>query len=293
MRAPIRFGLVELKVTSARTNFNANCKLFSSSTANLVLGGLELPYAVTHRTFFVQIGARFRESGTLFLGFSWAFMLIHHDSRSFFLEGPAGRLEAILWTPTRAGEPKIAAVFCHPHPVFGGTLHNKVIYQAAKSLDSLGIPVLRFNFRGAGLSAGEHDKGRGEQGDVQAAIDFLAQEFPNACLLVGGFSFGCWVGLRVGCVDSRVHELIGLGVPVNNSDFSYLEGCSKPKLIVQGMNDEHGGTEKLEAIVARVPGDTRVAFIQGADHFFTGRLDDLDQAITAWLTERHPELHKL
>ena len=220
-------------------------------------------------------------------------MQIHHDSRNFFLQGPAGKLEAILWTPTRAGVPTIAAVFCHPHPLFGGTLHNKVVYQAAKSLDALGISVLRFNFRGAGLSAGAHDRGQGERGDVQAAIDFLAQEFPNVSLLVGGFSFGSWVGLRVGCADARVKELIGLGMPVNNSDFSYMEKCSKPKLIVQGMNDEHGTPEKLEPVVARIPGDTRIAFVQGADHFFTGHLDQLNQAITAWLTERHPALKKL
>jgi alpha/beta superfamily hydrolase len=220
-------------------------------------------------------------------------MQIHHDSRNFFLQGAAGRLEAILWTPTRAGAPQIAAVFCHPHPLFGGTLHNKVVYHAAKSLDALGIPVLRFNFRGAGLSAGAHDQGQGEREDVQTAIDFLAQEFSNASLLVGGFSFGCWVGLRVGCADARVHELIALGMPVNNSDFTYLENCNKPKLIVQGMKDEYGAPEKLEPVVARMAGDTRVAFVQGADHFFAGHLDQLDQSITTWLTERHPELKKL
>src|SRR5215475_9085329 len=101
-------------------------------------------------------------------------MQIHHDSRKLFLGGPAGQLEAVLWVPTRAEQSPVAAVLCHPHPVFGGTLHNKVIYQAAKSLDSLGVPVLRFNFRGAGLSAGEHDRGIGERGDVETAVNFLA-----------------------------------------------------------------------------------------------------------------------
>jgi uncharacterized protein len=220
-------------------------------------------------------------------------MHIHHDSRNFFLRGPAGRLEAILWTPTRPGPAPLAAVFCHPHPLFGGTLHNKVVYQAAKSLDSLGIPVLRFNFRGAGLSAGEHDRGLGEQGDAQAAVDFLVQQYPDVPLLVGGFSFGSWVGLRVGCADARVHELIGLAIPVNRSDFRYLQTCDKPKLIVQGTEDQYGSWEKVEPVVARMAGDTRLNFIQGADHFFTGHLDQLDQAITAWLNERHPELQKL
>lgn len=220
-------------------------------------------------------------------------MHIHHDSRNFFLQGPVGRLEAILWTPTRAEASNRAAVLCHPHPLFGGTLHNKVVYQAAKSLDALGIPVLRFNFRGAGLSAGEHDRGLGERGDVQAAVDFLAGEFPNAALLVGGFSFGCWVGLRVGCADARVKELIGMGIPVNNSDFTYLENCDKPKLIVQGTSDEHGDWQKVEQLVAKIGGDTRLTFVQGADHFFSGRLDHLDGAITNWLVERHSELHKI
>jgi uncharacterized protein len=220
-------------------------------------------------------------------------MQIHHDSRNFFLPGPVGKLEAILWTPTRAGSPPLAALFCHPHPLFGGTLHNKVVYQAAKSLDALGIPVLRFNFRGAGLSQGKHDKGLGERGDVQAAIDYLAEQFPNVSLLVGGFSFGSWVAMRVGCSDSRVQELIGLGIPVNSSDFSYLANCDKPKLIVQGTNDEYGAWEKVEPVIALTPGNTRLSFVQAADHFFTGYLEQLDDTINAWLMERHPKLRKL
>jgi len=220
-------------------------------------------------------------------------MQTHHDSRKLFLNGPAGRLEAILWTATRAEHSPLAAVLCHPHPLFGGTLHNKVIYQAAKSLDSLGIPVLRFNFRGAGLSLGRHDRGIGERGDVEAAVDFLAQEFPGRPLLLGGFSFGSWVGLRVGCADPRVRELVGLGIPVNSSEFAYLETCDKPKLIVQGTLDEHGAWEKVEQIVARIPGGTRIVFVQDADHFFAGPLEELDRAICDWVTEHHPELHKL
>ena len=220
-------------------------------------------------------------------------MLMHHDSRNLFLAGPAGKLEAILWTPAGSMAPQIAAVLCHPHPLFGGTLHNKVVYQSAKSLDALGIPVLRFNFRGAGLSAGEHDRGAGERGDVQAAIDFLAREYQGASLLVGGFSFGSWVGLQVGCADPRVHQLIGIGIPVNSSDFSYLQNCGKPKLIVQGTSDEHGAWEKVEAVVARAAGDTRLTFVQGADNFFAGQLDKLDRVITTWMKERHPELQKI
>jgi alpha/beta superfamily hydrolase len=217
-----------------------------------------------------------------------------HDSRNFFLEGPAGRLEAILWTPSAPAHhrPPLAAVVCHPHPLFGGTMHNKVIYNTAKALDALGIPVLRFNFRGAGLSAGEHDRGCGEQGDVRMALDFLATEFPGVPVLLAGFSFGAWVGLRVGCEDSRVSELIALGVPVNNTDFSFLAECSKPKLFVHGSNDEFGAIAKVKALFESLPGENHLVEVQGADHFFAGKLEQLDLAISTWLAARHPHLRK-
>ncbi len=211
-----------------------------------------------------------------------------HESRNLFLEGPVGRLEAILWKPPAPA--RLAALVCHPHPLFGGTMHNKVIYQAAKSLDALSVPVLRFNFRGAGLSAGAHDRGHGEQEDVRAALDLLAAEFPGLPLLVAGFSFGSWVGLRVGCPDQRVRELIGLGTPVNSSDFSYLRNCDKPKLFVHGANDEHGDVEKLEQLVESLPGENRLVVVAGAEHFFAGKLDQVDAAIRAWITHRHPEI---
>jgi uncharacterized protein len=213
-----------------------------------------------------------------------------HDSLKVFIDGPVGQIEGILWTSTRFRTPPFAAVLCHPHPLFGGTLHNKVVYQAAKTIDRLGIPVLRFNFRGAGLSAGVHDKGRGEQGDVQAAVDYLANEFPNTPLILGGFSFGSWVGLRIGCSDPRVTELIGIGVPVDSSDFAYLWSCAKPKLVVHGAKDEHGARPKVEKLVAALPGENRLVFVHEADHFFTGHLEEFDRAISDWLIERHPEL---
>lgn len=213
-----------------------------------------------------------------------------HESQNLFLDGPAGRLEAILWTPTSAGSPLLAAVVCHPHPLFGGTMHNKVVYNAAKSMDALGIPVLRFNFRGAGLSAGEHDKGRGEQGDVQAALDYLAAQFPGIPLLLAGFSFGSVVGLRVGRRDARVSELIGIGIPVNGSDFSFLADCPKPKLFVHGSDDKFGAREKVEEVVAALPGENRLVVVEHADHFFAGHLEEFNAAIAAWLTERHPGL---
>jgi uncharacterized protein len=213
-------------------------------------------------------------------------MTTAHESRSFFFAGPAGRLEAILWKPSSGEVPRMAALVCHPHPLFGGTMHNKVVYQAAKSLDALGLPVLRFNFRGAGTSAGQHDKGDGEQGDVRAGLDFLADEFPHTPLLVAGFSFGCWVGLRVGCSDERVSKVIGLGTPANSTDFSFLQKCEKSKLFVHGANDKFGDVRKVESLVKSLPGDKHLVVVPDADHFFVGKLDQLNRAITAWLVDQ-------
>ena len=210
-------------------------------------------------------------------------MTITHHSRAFFLYGSVGKLEAILWTPSGGARPPLAAVVCHPHPLFGGTMHNKVIYQTAKALDALGIPVLRFNFRGAGLSGGVHDRGEGEQDDVRAALDFLASEFPGVPLLLAGFSFGAWVGMRVGCEDARVSHLIGLGIPVNSTDFSFLRKCNKPKLFVHASNDEHGAIEKVKALISTLPGQNHLTVVEDVDHFFAGKLDQLGNAINAWL----------
>jgi alpha/beta superfamily hydrolase len=202
--------------------------------------------------------------------------------RSFFLQGPAGRLEALLWTSADAHSASVALV-CHPHPLFGGTMHNKVVYQAAKSLHQAGMPVLRFNFRGVGLSEGAHDAGLGERGDAKAAIDFLAQEFPATPLLVAGFSFGSDVALRVGCPDPRVERLIGLGLPLGRTEMAFLHECVKPKLFIQGGNDEFGPRKKVEALYAEIPEPKRLLFVEGADHFFTGRLEEVGAEIAEWL----------
>jgi hypothetical protein len=220
--------------------------------------------------------------------------------RPLILPGPAGRLESLLWSVAESphGSAPLAAVVCHPHPLFGGTMHNKVVYQTAKTLHRFGLPVLRFNFRGVGTSEGKHDKGLGEQEDVSVALDFLAGEFPGVPLLVAGFSFGSWVGLRVGCADSRVTHLIGLGLPVGDligdRGFSYLEACNKPKLLAAGEFDQYGLPHQLNALVAQFSPQAReqtlTATIRGADHFFTGHLTELDREISEWLAAQRPEL---
>src|SRR6202046_1917725 len=207
--------------------------------------------------------------------------------RNFFLTGTAGRLEALLWTVPIA-DPPLVAVVCHPHPLFGGTMHNKVVYQTAKALHLRDIPVLRFNFRGAGQSEGVHDRGVGERDDVCAALDYLSGEFPQRPILLAGFSFGSMVGLRVGCADPRVSDLIGLGLPVDHSDLTYLRDCAKAKLILQGGNDQFGSRANVEALFATLPEPKRLVIVEGADHFFAGQLERVRGAIDAWLDERHP-----
>ena len=210
--------------------------------------------------------------------------------RSFFLDGPAGRLEATLWTaPTgdSLSSSVQSALVCHPHPMFGGTMHNKVVYQAAKALHELGIPVLRFNFRGVGLSEGSHDRGRGEQDDVRAGLNYLATEFLGHPILLAGFSFGAWVGLRVGCENERVSELVGLGLPVDRTDVSYLRVCAKPKLIIQGANDEFASRASVDNLFAEIPEPKKLVIVDGVDHFFAGKLPEVGAAIKEWLADRH------
>ncbi|MFY9530737.1 MAG: alpha/beta fold hydrolase [Candidatus Acidiferrales bacterium] len=194
----------------------------------------------------------------------------------------------MLWTSSVA-DPARVAVVCHPHPLFGGTMHNKVVFHTAKALHRREIPVLRFNFRGAGSSAGLHDRGRGEIEDVRAALDYLAQEFPRKPILLAGFSFGAWVGLRAGCEDSRVTDLIGIGIPANDSDLTYLRACSKPKLFVQGSEDQFGSRRNVEALFETLSEPKKLVFVDGADHFLAGKLDQLGAAIDSWFDEKHTE----
>jgi alpha/beta superfamily hydrolase len=212
--------------------------------------------------------------------------------KSIFLEGPAGRLEALL--NAGAESSTHAALVCHPHPLFGGTLHNKVVFHTMKALNIFGFPVLRFNFRGTGLSHGEHDHGTGEIEDVRTALDWLDQEF-HLPLIFAGFSFGAAVGLRAAYSDDRVKALVGVGTPVVpvQADtesprvyaFDFLHDCAKPKLFVSGARDQFGPRAKLEALVASVPEPKKLVVIEGADHFFEGRLRELRDAIESWMKE--------
>jgi len=207
--------------------------------------------------------------------------------KSLFLDGPAGRLEALL--NAGAEDATHAALVCHPHPLYGGTLHNKVVFHTMKALNSFGFPVLRFNFRGTGLSQGEHDDGNGEVDDVRTALDWLGREF-HLPLIFAGFSFGAAVGLPAACADARVKAVIGVGVPVapiddRSYDFSFLQNCAKPKLLVSGARDQFGPRAQLEALAQSLPEPKKLVLIEGADHFFEGRLRELREAIESWIPE--------
>lgn len=200
------------------------------------------------------------------------------------IPGPAGELEALLeWAPE--ARPALAALACHPHPLYGGTLHNKVVFRAAKAALTQGVPALRFNFRGVGKSQGTHDKGAGELDDVRAALDFLSERFPGLPVLLMGFSFGCWVGLRAGARDARVEAMAGLGLPTIDSDFSSLRGVTKPKLIVQGTRDQYGERSSVQAVFDSLAEPKQIHWVEGADHFFTGRLAEVQSVLEAFVRE--------
>ena len=207
------------------------------------------------------------------------------QTESFDFAGPVGLVEAVLMRPE--GAPVAAAVVCHAHPLHGGMMHFKPVFRAAKALQLEGLAALRFNFRGVGRSEGVHDHGVGEQDDVGAALDEMEGRFPGLPLVLGGFSFGSAMALRVGVADPRVRALFALGLPESMmGDFDFMGGSTKPRFFVQGANDEFGPAERLRAMVRALPEPREIAVIPESDHFFTGRLDALQEALSAWAARR-------
>ena len=199
---------------------------------------------------------------------------------SYLIEGPAGKLEALLEEP-EDGEPMEACLVCHPHPLFGGTMHNKVVYRIARGMRKRGAVVLRFNFRGVSQSEGEHDHGPGEVEDARAALRFLRERYPALPYSMAGFSFGSRVILRLGCSLSapKPVRLIAVGFPTKRGKFDYLSACGIRKYFVQSSIDEHGPKEELEAVFRGFAQPKRLEFIEAGDHFFAGALDQLEAAI--------------
>jgi len=191
-------------------------------------------------------------------------------------------LEAVLeWDPR--AKPRLAAVVCHPHPLHGGTMHNKVVFRAAKAACQAGLPTLRFNFRGVGKSTGTFSDGRGEGADVTAALDYLGTRFPALPVCLIGFSFGASVGLRVGASDARVPALVGLGIPIGFMNVDLLRGVVKPKLIIQGTCDPFGPRAEVDRFYDLLAEPKQIHWVQGADHLFTGKLEEVQRVIREYL----------
>jgi uncharacterized protein len=197
------------------------------------------------------------------------------------LYSSAGKLEALY---RELQDPAGIAVVCHPLTTGGGTLHNKVVFRAARGLESANVATLRFNFRGAGASGGRFDGGEGEQEDVTAAIEWVKKRAPGRKLIVGGFSFGSWVATRVACELPEVDAMFLIGTPVNKYDFGFLRDCEKPKLFIHGTQDEHGDVGKLEKLVQNMR-NAETVIVTGADHFFTKQVEAVEETMRGWAEE--------
>jgi alpha/beta superfamily hydrolase len=206
-------------------------------------------------------------------------------NETFDLTGPAGRLEAVLMHPE--GAPAAAAVVCHAHPLHGGMMHFKPVFRAAKALQDHGVAALRFNFRGVGRSTGTHDHGRGEQDDVRAALDEMERRFPGLPLVVGGFSFGSTMAVRVAGGDPRPRAVLVMGFPLRMlDDASFVSKVTRPRLFVQGERDEFGPAEQIAALVEPLPPPRTLVVVPGSDHFFAGHLEELHHAVSEWAAGR-------
>ena len=202
---------------------------------------------------------------------------------SLFLDGPVGRLEALLEEPEDAA-PVAAALVCHPHPQHGGTMHNKVVYRMARGLRRAGAAVLRFNYRGVNLSEGSYDHGEGELDDARAAFEYLRSRYPGLPYSLAGFSFGSRVILRLGCGEpdaSGATRLIAAGFPTAYAHQSNLEGCVVPRVFIQSTRDQFGPLREFEAFTATLPDPKRIIVIDAQDHFFAGALEKLEDEIAA------------
>ncbi|HSE41785.1 MAG TPA: alpha/beta fold hydrolase [Acidobacteriota bacterium] len=198
-------------------------------------------------------------------------------SEMVFIPGPEGELEGIFSYVSK----KVThlAVLCHPHPLYGGTMHNKVIYSIAMALNQIGFATVRFNFRGVGRSSGSFNHGIGEQKDVEAVMDHFHKLYPDALKVIGGFSFGSKVGLMAATRDDRVSAVLGAGVTVDVADFSFLNDYERPKLIVQGSLDQYGQPESVREWFRHLREPKKLVFIEGAVHLFDGKLTELKNAI--------------
>jgi alpha/beta superfamily hydrolase len=202
---------------------------------------------------------------------------------SHTIAGPAGVLEALLEEPDDQESgypaPRLAAVVCHPHPLYGGTMHNKVVYRIARGLRRAGAVVLRFNFRGTGRSQGVHAHLTGEIEDARAALDWLRGRYPDLPFALAGFSFGARVITSLGCQLETPQFLLAAGFPTRMGAAEYLETCAVRKVFIQSSRDEFGPRPELDALYARLPEPKQLTYIEAGDHFFAGALEVLEERV--------------
>jgi alpha/beta superfamily hydrolase len=202
---------------------------------------------------------------------------------NLFIPASHGKLEAILKEP--AGEPKGVALVCHPHPLGGGTMHNKVVFRVAAGLVDAGLTTLRFNFRGVGASTGQHEEIEGGREDVRDALNYLSSEYPGQPITLAGFSFGSRTGMEVGMSDDRVARLISVGTPVDKyHDYDFLTQVRKPILFVHGDSDEFGAVANIRKLYEEVARNTEAELVvfENCGHFFDDHLDELRETVKRW-----------
>ena len=199
------------------------------------------------------------------------------------IPGAAGPLEALLDLPD--GEPRAVCVWGHPHPLHGGTMHTKALYQAAKALPRIGVASLRINFRGVGRSAGTFDAGPGERDDFRAALSYVAERFPDLPIWAGGMSFGSWIAMTTGAEDARVSLLIGVAPPVDRYDFEVLKTCTLPKFIIHGEDDELISIKEIRKFYSQLPEPKELVTIEDADHLFDGKTSLVGEAVEDLLAD--------
>ena len=200
------------------------------------------------------------------------------------IPGPVGPLDALIDAPPGSAadsspRARAAAIFAHPHPQFGGTLHTKVVFRGAKALARIGCEVVRFNFRGVGQSAGTFDHGEGEMADFRSAIDFMAARRPGLPIWAAGMSFGAWVALETGAADDRVSLLLAIAPPVDRYDFAAVRGCAKPKFLIHGEGDDLVALQDVWRFYGELPEPKELVVIDAADHLFDGKVSEVADAI--------------
>ena len=197
---------------------------------------------------------------------------------SLSIDGPAGKLEALLEEPDDQA-PNAAVLVCHPHPLHGGTMHNKVVYRVARGLRRAGAVVLRFNYRGVNKSEGKYDDGAGEREDARAALEVLRARYPDLPFSLAGFSFGSRIILNLGCEIQGASRLIAVGFPAGYQDSAELGRCEVPRVFIVSTHDEFCAVPSMEGYFAGLSGPKELIWIEARDHFFTGALDELEEAV--------------